>query len=65
LGFDTVIYDVVRTVGGSIAAEHGVGISRRAFLNHARSEGEVALMRALKAAMDPAATLNPGKIFAL
>ncbi|MFC4595473.1 FAD-binding oxidoreductase [Sphingobium tyrosinilyticum] len=63
--FDTAIYEAVRTVGGSIAAEHGVGISRRAFLGHTRSAGEVALMRALKAAMDPAATLNPGKIFAL
>ncbi|MFC4595670.1 FAD-binding oxidoreductase [Sphingobium tyrosinilyticum] len=64
LGFDTVIYDVVRTVGGSIAAEHGVGISRRAFLGHARSQSEVALMRTLKMAMDPAGTLNPGKILA-
>lgn len=64
LGFDTAIYDVVRTVGGSVAAEHGVGLSRRMFLGHSRSEGEVALMRAIKQAMDPGAILNPGKILA-
>lgn len=62
LGFDTAIYGAVRTVGGSIAAEHGVGVSRRGFLGHARSETEVALMRALKQTMDPGNILNPGKV---
>ena len=60
--FDTAIYDAVRTVGGSIAAEHGIGTTRRAFLPWSRSPSEIALMRSLKAAIDPANILNPGKI---
>lgn len=62
LAFDIAIYDAVRSVGGSIAAEHGIGTVRRAFLGHVRSPEEIALMRAIKRAMDPAALLNPGKI---
>ena len=62
LGFDTAVYDAVRTVGGSIAAEHGVGLSRGQFLGHSRSVQEIALMRTLKRALDPAGLLNPGKI---
>lgn len=61
--FDTAIYDAVRTVGGSIAAEHGVGTTRRDFLSWARSDSEIALMRAIKGAIDPNNILNPGKIF--
>jgi len=61
-GLDTAVYDAVRTVGGSIAAEHGIGTQRRSYLAHARSESEIALMRTLKRALDPNNLLNPGKI---
>ena len=60
--FDRAIYDAVRTVGGSIAAEHGIGTTRKAFLSWTRSDAEIALMRTLKCAIDPENILNPGKI---
>jgi D-lactate dehydrogenase (cytochrome) len=47
---------------GSVSAEHGIGLLKRAYLGHSRSEEEIALMRRLKAALDPHAILNPGKV---
>ncbi|GLR68241.1 oxidoreductase [Acidocella aquatica] len=61
-GFDTVIFGAVRDVGGSIAAEHGIGVSRAPFLSWTRSAAELALMRVLKDAIDPKHILNPGKL---
>jgi FAD/FMN-containing dehydrogenase len=57
------IYDLVAACGGSISAEHGIGISKRPYLRHSRTEAEVALMRAIKRAVDPKGILNPGRIF--
>ena len=60
------IYDVVyRQVGaynGSISAEHGIGMMKRAYLHQSRSEEELALMKLLKQAMDPNNILNPGRV---
>jgi FAD/FMN-containing dehydrogenase len=61
-GFDTAIFDAVKSVGGSIAAEHGIGVSRAPFLRWTRSESELELMRVLKRAIDPKNILNPGKL---
>lgn len=61
-GFDHAIFDAVKTVGGSIAAEHGIGIARAPFLKWTRSDTELQLMQTLKAALDPNNILNPGKI---
>lgn len=47
-------------LGGSISAEHGVGREKARYLNLRRSATELAAMRAIKAAFDPAGTLNPG-----
>jgi FAD/FMN-containing dehydrogenase len=60
--FDTIIYDGVREVGGSIAAEHGIGVARAHFLPWTRSPTELALMRRLKQALDPQNILNRGKL---
>ena len=57
------IYDLVAACGGSISAEHGIGISKRPYLRHSRSEAEIALMRAIKKAVDPKGILNPGRVF--
>ena len=57
-----VIYDVVRAFEGSISAEHGIGQSKRAVLRKYRSEEEIAVMKSIKAALDPANILNPGKV---
>ncbi|MDP3400113.1 MAG: FAD-linked oxidase C-terminal domain-containing protein [Brevundimonas sp.] len=46
--------------GGSVSAEHGIGTAKRAWLLRDRSAGDVAAMRAIKAALDPDGILNPG-----
>lgn len=50
--------------GGSISAEHGIGLLKRDYLDSTRSDAEIAAMRAIKAALDPQGLLNPGKVFA-
>jgi len=60
--FDTAVFDAVRDFGGSIAAEHGVGLSRARYLPWTRSESELRLMRTLKDAIDPKDILNRGKV---
>ncbi|MDG2003273.1 MAG: FAD-binding oxidoreductase [Novosphingobium sp.] len=62
---DRVVYETVQTVGGSIAAEHGIGMSRLPFIGLTRSEAELALMARIKQALDPQGMLNPGKVVAL
>ncbi|MEZ5832618.1 MAG: FAD-binding oxidoreductase [Dongiaceae bacterium] len=59
---DEIVYGEVRRIGGSISAEHGVGTLKRAYLGHSRSEAEIAVMRRIKAALDPKGILNPGKV---
>jgi len=60
---DRIVYDPLRALGGSVSAEHGIGTKKRRWLAHSRSAAELALMRTLKNALDPAGTLNPGKLF--
>lgn len=60
---DAVIYDEVRRFGGSISAEHGIGLLKRDWLDHSRSAAEIALMRQIKSTVDPKGILNPGKVF--
>lgn len=62
---DRVVYETVQRVSGSIAAEHGIGMSRLPFIGLTRSEAELALMARLKQALDPQGLLNPGKVVAL
>jgi len=57
------VFAIVQEFGGSISAEHGVGLLKKPFLNYARTESEIAYMRSIKAVFDPAGILNPGKIF--
>jgi FAD/FMN-containing dehydrogenase len=61
---EEVIYGALRKRGGSVSAEHGIGLEKRDYLAWTRNEGEIALMRTLKRALDPENILNPGKIFA-
>ncbi|MFQ6006407.1 MAG: FAD-binding oxidoreductase [Woeseia sp.] len=56
------VYDVVSTFDGSISAEHGIGQYKREILRQYRSEAEIALMKTVKAALDPGNILNPGKV---
>jgi FAD/FMN-containing dehydrogenase len=61
--FDEHTYGLVQSLGGSISAEHGVGLLKRDHLHYSRSEVEIAMMRAVKQALDPDGLFNPGKIF--
>jgi len=60
---ETIVYNRLATVNGSISAEHGVGLEKREFLPCSRSAVEIDLMRNIKRALDPSNILNPGKIF--
>jgi FAD/FMN-containing dehydrogenase len=51
--------------GGSISAEHGIGLVKKKYLSGTRSEAEVAIMRGIKHVLDPHGIMNPGKVFDL
>ncbi len=57
------IYRPLRDIGGSVSAEHGIGLEKKPYLSWCRSAEEIALMRTLKRALDPRGILNPGKVF--
>jgi FAD/FMN-containing dehydrogenase len=57
------VYEPLRSIAGSISAEHGIGLERKAYLEISRSAAEIATMRLLKTALDPRGILNPGKVF--
>lgn len=56
------VHDVVAAMGGSIAAEHGVGQLKVAELERLKDPVELDLMRSIKGALDPHGILNPGKV---
>lgn len=60
---DVLVFDCVQKYQGSISAEHGVGLTKKSFLNRTRSEAEIALMKGIKKVFDPDGILNPGKVF--
>jgi FAD/FMN-containing dehydrogenase len=60
---DHAVFELVERYGGSISAEHGIGLIKKQYLRYSRSPAEIALMRTLKRALDPDNILNPGKIF--
>lgn len=56
------IYQLVRDMGGSISAEHGIGVLKRPWLHEFGDPLDLEMMRALKNALDPGNILNPGKV---
>ena len=60
---DTAILELVLGLGGSVSAEHGIGVAKVGWLTRDRGPDAVAAMRAIKRAWDPAGILNPGVIF--
>ncbi|GAB1407829.1 FAD-binding oxidoreductase [Thermomonas brevis] len=57
-----LLADLLQRHGGSISAEHGIGLVKKPYLGSTRSAAEIALMRGIKAVLDPAGIMNPGKL---
>jgi FAD/FMN-containing dehydrogenase len=57
-----IVYDAVVARGGSISAEHGIGALKRDELQERKSPVALSMMRAIKQALDPQGTLNPGRV---
>ncbi|MBT4888724.1 MAG: FAD-binding oxidoreductase [Rhodospirillales bacterium] len=60
---DGVVYELLKDYGGSISAEHGIGLEKKQWLGISRSEAEMNIMRGIKKTLDPKGILNPGKLF--
>ncbi len=58
----TWVFEIVEKYQGSVSAEHGVGMTKKAYLKYTRSEAEIDYMRAVKAVFDPNNIMNPGKL---
>ena len=61
---EDLVYRPLAAIGGSVSAEHGIGLEKRAYLPLSRTPAEISTMRLLKRALDPKGILNPGKVFA-
>ncbi len=59
---DDAVLGLALDCGGTISAEHGVGVSKAHWLERARGPAEVAAMRSIKRALDPDNLLNPGAV---
>jgi FAD/FMN-containing dehydrogenase len=59
---DRDVFSVVQSHGGSVSAEHGIGLLKKPWLGYTRSPTEIGLMRQFKAVLDPHGVLNPGKV---
>lgn len=62
---NAVVHKIVLGYGGSISAEHGIGFLKRDLLQSVKDPVELAIMRALKQALDPQNILNPGKVLTI
>jgi FAD/FMN-containing dehydrogenase len=61
---DEAVLRLVARHGGSISAEHGVGLAKTEWLPLSRTADEIAIMRDLKRTLDPGGLLNPGRLLA-
>jgi D-lactate dehydrogenase (cytochrome) len=59
---NAVVFAVVKKFGGSISAEHGVGVMKRDLLPSVKDPVALDLMRSIKHLLDPKGILNPGKV---
>ncbi len=56
---DAAVFELASGLGGSVSAEHGIGIAKRKWLHLSRSPAELAVFGAIKSALDPDGVLNP------
>src|SRR6202051_1319413 len=59
---NAVVFDIVLRMGGSISAEHGIGVLKRDELPEVKDKVAIELMRAIKAMLDPFGIMTPGKV---
>jgi FAD/FMN-containing dehydrogenase len=59
---NALVFDIVLRMGGSISAEHGIGVLKRDELPEVKDKVAIELMRAVKAMLDPHGIMNPGKV---
>ena len=57
------VFEIVQRYGGSVSAEHGVGMTKKPYLEYTRSAAEIAYLKGIKQVFDPNGVMNPGKIF--
>jgi FAD/FMN-containing dehydrogenase len=57
-----VVFEIVLRMGGSISAEHGIGVLKRDELPDVKDQVAIELMRSLKSLLDPKGIMNPGKV---
>lgn len=57
------VFETVQKYNGSVSAEHGVGMTKKPYLNYTRPDTEIDYLRQIKAVFDPKAIMNRGKIF--
>ncbi|MGP9518608.1 FAD-binding oxidoreductase [Psychrobacter sp. AOP7-C1-14] len=57
------VFETVQKYGGSVSAEHGVGMTKKPYLNYSRSETEIEYLKEVKKVFDPNNIMNRGKIF--
>lgn len=57
------VFETVQKYGGSVSAEHGVGMTKKPYLQYSRSETEIDYLRKVKKVFDPNNIMNRGKIF--
>ena len=58
-----LVFSTVQKYGGSVSAEHGVGMTKKPYLEYSRSHTEIEYLKALKKVFDPNGIMNRGKIF--
>jgi D-lactate dehydrogenase (cytochrome) len=59
---NAVVFEIVMRMGGSISAEHGIGVLKRDELPDVKDKVAIELMRGIKAMLDPSGIMNPGKV---
>jgi len=58
-----IMFEPLNDIGGTLSAEHGIGLMKKPYLHYSRTAAEIKTMRLLKRSLDPTNILNPGKIF--